>query len=118
MGAADEDWSGLVVFCAATSWDGNRFPDQHMAERLASYAPVLYVDPPLTALARWRAPDLAGRLHAPPVEVVSRDVVHAFTAARPRTRYRMGKDSTSRKLISRLPDRWIDALVAKSLGWG
>jgi hypothetical protein len=30
----------------------------------------------------------------------------------------MGKDSTSRKLISRLPDRWLDALVAKSLGWG
>jgi NAD(P)-dependent dehydrogenase (short-subunit alcohol dehydrogenase family) len=55
---------------------------------------------------------------ASPVEVVSRDVVHAFTAPRPRTRYRMGKDSTSRKLISRLPDRWLDALVAKSLGWG
>ena len=71
MRAADGDWSGLVVFCAATSWDGNRFPDQHMAERLARYAPVLYVDPPLTALARWRAPELAGRLHAPPVEVVS-----------------------------------------------
>jgi len=30
----------------------------------------------------------------------------------------MGKDSTSRKLISRLPDRWADALVAKALGWG
>lgn len=56
--------------------------------------------------------------NASPVELVSRDVVHAFTAARPRTRYRMGKDSASRKLISRLPDRWIDALVAKSLGWG
>jgi hypothetical protein len=55
---------------------------------------------------------------ASPVEVVSRDVVHALTAARPRTRYRMGKDSTTRKLVSRLPDRWIDALVAKSLGWG
>jgi short-subunit dehydrogenase len=55
---------------------------------------------------------------ASPVDVVSRDVVHAFTAARPRTRYRMGKDSTSRKLISRLPDRWLDGLVAKSLGWG
>jgi NAD(P)-dependent dehydrogenase (short-subunit alcohol dehydrogenase family) len=52
------------------------------------------------------------------VEVVARDVVHAFSAARPKTRYRMGKDSMSRKLISRLPDRWIDALVAKSLGWG
>jgi len=44
--------------------------------------------------------------------------VHAFTATRPRTRYRMGKDSTSRKLISRLPDRWADAVVAKALGWG
>jgi len=52
------------------------------------------------------------------VEVVARDVVHAFSAARPKTRYRMGKDSMSRKLISRLPDRWIDALVARSLGWG
>jgi NAD(P)-dependent dehydrogenase (short-subunit alcohol dehydrogenase family) len=55
---------------------------------------------------------------ASPVDVVTRDVVHAFTAPRPRTRYRMGKDSTSRKLISRLPDRWLDALVAKGLGWG
>ena len=56
--------------------------------------------------------------HASPTEFVTRAVVHAFTARRPRTRYRMGKDSTSRKLISRLPDRWADALVAKALGWG
>ena len=56
--------------------------------------------------------------HASPTEFVTRDVVHAFTATRPRTRYRMGKDSTSRKLISRLPDRWADAVVAKALGWG
>ena len=56
--------------------------------------------------------------HASPTEFVTREVVHAFTATRPRTRYRMGKDSTSLKLISRLPDRWADALVAKTLGWG
>jgi len=56
--------------------------------------------------------------HATPVARVSRDVVHAFTAPHPRTRYRMGKDSTSRKLISLLPDRWADALVAKGLRWG
>jgi hypothetical protein len=56
--------------------------------------------------------------HASPTEFVTRAVVDAFTAALPRTRYRMGKDSTSRKLISRLPDRWADALVAKALGWG
>jgi glycosyltransferase involved in cell wall biosynthesis len=59
------DWSGLVVFCAATSWDGNRFPDQHMAERLARHAPVLYVDPPLSVLAPWREPALAHGLRGP-----------------------------------------------------
>jgi teichuronic acid biosynthesis glycosyltransferase TuaH len=39
------------VFCAATAWHGNRFPDQHMAERLARYAPVIYVDPLQSVLA-------------------------------------------------------------------
>lgn len=52
------DWSGLVVFCAGTAWDGHRLPDQHIAERLARYGPVLYVDPP-----EWRGRDAsAGRL--------------------------------------------------------
>jgi len=43
------DWSDAIVFCAGTPWDGNRFPDQHMAERLARLVPVVYVDPPI-----WR----------------------------------------------------------------
>lgn len=55
---------------------------------------------------------------ASPTSVVDRAVVHAFTAARPRTRYRMGKDSTSRKVLAMFPDRWVDALVAKVFGWG
>jgi teichuronic acid biosynthesis glycosyltransferase TuaH len=42
------DWTNLVVFFAGTAWDGNRFPDQHIAERLARDTPVLYVDPPLS----------------------------------------------------------------------
>jgi NAD(P)-dependent dehydrogenase (short-subunit alcohol dehydrogenase family) len=52
------------------------------------------------------------------VDLVSRDVIHAFTARRPKTRYRIGRGSVSRRWMSYLPDRWIDALVAKSLGWG
>ncbi|MGZ8734385.1 MAG: glycosyltransferase [Acidimicrobiia bacterium] len=40
------DWSDAVVLCAGTPWDGNRFPDQHIAERLARNTPVIYVDPP------------------------------------------------------------------------
>lgn len=43
------DWSRLLVFFGGTAWDGNRFPDQHMAERLVRYTPVMYVDPPISA---------------------------------------------------------------------
>ncbi len=44
------NWDGLVVFFAGTAWDGNKFPDQHIAERLSRWAPVLYVDPPLSVI--------------------------------------------------------------------
>ena len=52
MVTADHDRSRAraVVFFAGTAWDGNRFPDQHIAERLARYTQVLYVDPPLSAV--------------------------------------------------------------------
>jgi NAD(P)-dependent dehydrogenase (short-subunit alcohol dehydrogenase family) len=56
--------------------------------------------------------------HASPADVVTRDVLHAFTAPRPRTRYCMGADSRAQKWISRLPDRWADALLARYLHWG
>lgn len=55
---------------------------------------------------------------ASPVDLVTRAVLHAFTSARPKTRYRMGSGAASRKFLSRLPDRWADSLVARSLGWG
>jgi len=55
---------------------------------------------------------------ASPTDVVTRAVVHAFTAARPRTRYRMGRDSGVQKVISMLPDRWADAVLMKALGLG
>jgi NAD(P)-dependent dehydrogenase (short-subunit alcohol dehydrogenase family) len=56
--------------------------------------------------------------HASPTGVVERAVIHVFTSARPKTRYRMGTDSTSRTILSKLPDRWIDALVARIFRWG
>jgi teichuronic acid biosynthesis glycosyltransferase TuaH len=59
------DWRNLVVFCAATPWDGNRFPDQHMAERLTRWAPVLYVDPPRSVLAARRHRESAAALEGP-----------------------------------------------------
>ena len=55
---------------------------------------------------------------ASPTDVVTRAVVHAFTAAKPRTRYRMGRDSSVQKVISMLPDRLADAVLMKALGLG
>jgi hypothetical protein len=55
---------------------------------------------------------------AAPVSVVTRDVLHAFTAARPKTRYMMGTGVRARRFLSRLPDRWLDAVLARALHWG
>ena len=56
--------------------------------------------------------------HASPAALVARDIVHACTARRPRTRYCMGADSRLQRWIARLPDRWADALLARFLRWG
>lgn len=42
-------------------------------------------------------------------------VLHALTAAKPRTRYLVGADAKARAWIARLPDRWRDALIARLL---
>jgi NAD(P)-dependent dehydrogenase (short-subunit alcohol dehydrogenase family) len=55
---------------------------------------------------------------ASPIEVVTRDVVHAFTARRPRTRYCKGEGSGARKVLRHLPDRWMDAIMARTFRWG
>lgn len=69
--ALDGDWSGLVVFCAATSWDGVRMPDHHVAERLARWAPVLYVDPPVSHVTARRQPELAPSLQPPRLRLLA-----------------------------------------------
>jgi NAD(P)-dependent dehydrogenase (short-subunit alcohol dehydrogenase family) len=55
---------------------------------------------------------------ASPVEVVTRDVVHAFSSGRPHTRYSKGEGTAARKLLRRLPDRWVDAAMARMFRWG
>ena len=48
--------------------------------------------------------------------VVADAIVHAVTADKPRTRYLLGRDAKLRWAIAkRVPDRWFDALVARSL---
>ena len=53
------DWDGLIVLCAANSWDAVKLADRHMAEPLTAHAPVLYVDPPISHLTRFKNPAVA-----------------------------------------------------------
>ena len=55
---------------------------------------------------------------ASPVEVVTRDVVHAFSSGRPCTRYSKGEGTGMRKILRHLPDRWTDAAIARMFRWG
>jgi teichuronic acid biosynthesis glycosyltransferase TuaH len=59
--AADE----LLVICAGNNYDAVKLHDQHMAERLAARAHVLYVDPPLSRLTPRNDPRLGLALEGP-----------------------------------------------------
>jgi len=60
--SSESPWAGLVVMSASNGWTGMRMQDRHIAEPLSRFAPVLYVDPPLSPLARWRNPKRAEAL--------------------------------------------------------
>jgi glycosyltransferase involved in cell wall biosynthesis len=57
--------NGLVVLCAANSYDAVKVADHHLAERMAKLAPVLYVDPPLSHLTPRNDPRVAPSLDRP-----------------------------------------------------
>jgi len=72
---------------------------------------------PLIATVRT-ASEQGARTGLPP-DAVAKDVVHALTARRPRTRYLVGREAKSRALLARLlGDRFIDAAVARVMRWG
>jgi teichuronic acid biosynthesis glycosyltransferase TuaH len=59
--AGSGQWDGLIVLCAANSYDGIKMADWHVARHLSGLAPVLFVDPPVSP------PGLLRRRAAPPV---------------------------------------------------
>jgi len=67
----------------------------------------------LVDAVRRVAPQMAEAAHPP--QAVLDCVVDALESSRPKTRYRMGHNSTVQRIVSFLPDRWQDALVARML---
>jgi teichuronic acid biosynthesis glycosyltransferase TuaH len=63
--ASPHRWDGLVIICAANSYDGIKLADQHLAEHLSRHVPVLYVDPPVSPLTGIRSRTAARFIELP-----------------------------------------------------
>ena len=66
---------------------------------------------------RIRAEAEKNRTAGVPPQEVAEAVAHALTAARPRTRYLIGRDAKVRASFAKvMPDRMMDAAIARALG--
>jgi NAD(P)-dependent dehydrogenase (short-subunit alcohol dehydrogenase family) len=72
---------------------------------------------PLIATVRT-ASEQGAKTGLPP-DAVAKDVAHALTARKPKTRYLVGREAKSRALLARIVgDRVIDSGVARVMRWG
>lgn len=71
----------------------------------------------LIATVRTASED--GAKNGLPPDAVAKDIAHALTAKRPRTRYLVGREAKSRGTLARfVPDRFMDAAIARVMKWG
>ncbi|BCJ57094.1 glycosyltransferase [Micromonospora endophytica] len=64
------DRADLVVYFATTQYDGPAGTDRHLADQLSRYAPVLFVDPPISVLTLRNHPDLRRLADEPKLRVL------------------------------------------------
>lgn len=64
-------WDGLIVLCSANNWDAVKLADKHMAEQLTAHAPVLFVDPPVSHLTRFKNPVAGASARGPRLRMVA-----------------------------------------------
>jgi NAD(P)-dependent dehydrogenase (short-subunit alcohol dehydrogenase family) len=88
------------------------------AERFQQLAAAL--PPDLVSLygermLKFREAAAAAGKRGEPADAVARAVEHALTAARPRTRYLIGRDARRRSRVERLPDRLRDRVYERVL---
>ena len=100
-------WDGLVVICATTPWFGHRLLDQAVARELSRFAPVLYVDPPVSAINRVRS---AGRSPQGPALQLLEPGLARLTPTAPPLHQRPGVKQLSLRVTRRALARAVAAL--------
>jgi teichuronic acid biosynthesis glycosyltransferase TuaH len=78
-----DNWKNLVVLCAANSYNSIKVADQHMAEHLARFFPVLYVDPPISLLTAYRKPERTAALQGSRLRVLDRRLARLIPVVQP-----------------------------------
>jgi teichuronic acid biosynthesis glycosyltransferase TuaH len=109
QGSRDE----LIVYFATGWWDGPAGSDKQLAGALTKYGPVLYVDPPISALTRLRKPHHASVTAGPRLRVHTPRMAQLITLVTPG----MTKPIL-RHLQVPLIQRAVNAAIARLYGRG
>lgn len=107
--ALPSDWDGLVVVCGGAPWDGHRLAGRHIAERLAPFTPVLYVDPPLSHLTPRFHPHPGASLEGPRLRVLGPSLARLTPVVQPGS-HRPGMRALGQALVRRALRRTVGQL--------
>lgn len=100
-----------VVLFAANNWDDVKFADRHLAERLAEWTTVLYVDPPMSRWTPRHKPALRAALAGPRLRSLGVNLLRLTPVVTPFPE-RPGVVHLTRSLIR----RWVlDAMARHNL---
>src|SRR5919109_175319 len=98
---------------ATRIWEKGTAKARELSEDLPAEGRELYGG--AIALMQKAAADTAAR--GIPPEEVAKDVAHALTSGKPKTRYLVGRDAKMRARVAKFaPDRVFDQMVARALG--
>jgi teichuronic acid biosynthesis glycosyltransferase TuaH len=112
---SEGSWEKTVVVYAGSSWDAtNPMPERHIAERLTTYASVLWVDPAVSMLSARRRPELAESLRGPRLRIVRPGLARYTPVVQPGPR-RPGASLVTEFLVKRGIRRALAQLGAQSV---
>lgn len=111
IAAGAGEWQDLVVVVAANNWSGTKLHDRHVAERLTTFAPVLYVDPPLSHVMARADPVLTAAVHEPRLRIVAPRIARLTPVVLPFP-LRAGMQRVTDRLVRRALRRAVAALAA------
>jgi NAD(P)-dependent dehydrogenase (short-subunit alcohol dehydrogenase family) len=97
---------------ATPIWEKGSTEGDALIARMPEQGQKLYA--PL--IAALRAASVDGAANGLPPDAVAKDVEHALTARKPRTRYLVGREAKLRaRIASLVSDRTMDALIARAM---